>query len=247
MPTVVVTGSGRGIGRAVAVRFAREGWNVVVNAKRGREEAEETLRFVREAGGSGVVVLADVATRGGGGCRQVVNAAVENFGGLDVLVNNAGLGLFSLFLNADDRLIEKQLEVSLKSVIYCSQEAAKVMGEGSIINIASIAGIRPFVGLSIYSAAKAAVINLTQALAAELAPRIRVNAVAPGVVKTKMGDSLLKVLGMDEEEFAKRYTVLGRVVSPEDVAEAVWMLVKIPTVTGQVVVVDSGQLLLGRL
>jgi 3-oxoacyl-[acyl-carrier protein] reductase len=245
MPTVVVTGSGRGIGRAVAVRFAREGWNVVVNAKRGREEAEETLRFVREAGGSGVVVLTDVATREG--CRQVVNAAVEKFGGLDVLVNNAGLGLFSLFLNADDRLIEKQLEVSLKSVIYCSQEAAKVMGEGSIINIASIAGIRPFVGLSIYSAAKAAVINLTQALAAELAPRIRVNAVAPGVVKTKMGDSLLKVLGMDEEEFAKRYTLLGRVVSPEDVAEAVWMLVKIPTVTGQVVVVDSGQLLLGRL
>jgi 3-oxoacyl-[acyl-carrier protein] reductase len=245
MPTVVVTGSGRGIGRAVAVRFAREGWNVVVNAKRGREEAEEALRLVREAGGSGVVVLADVATREG--CRQVIDAAVEKFGGLDVLVNNAGLGLFSLFLNADDRLIEKQLEVSLKSVIYCSQEAARVMGEGSIINIASIAGIRPFVGLSIYSAAKAAVINLTQALAVELAPRIRVNAVAPGVVKTKMGDSLLKVLGMDDDEFAKRYTLLGRVVSPEDVAEAVWMLVKIPTVTGQVVVVDSGQLLLGRL
>lgn len=245
MPTVVVTGSGRGIGRAIAVRFAREGWNVVVNAKRGREEAEETLRLVRSAGGSGVVVLADVATREG--CRQVVNAAVENFGGLDVLVNNAGLGLFSLFLNADDRLIEKQLEVSLKSVIYCSQEAAKTMGEGSIINIASIAGIRPFVGLSIYSAAKAAIINLTQALAVELAPRIRVNAVAPGVVKTKMGDSFLKVLGMGEEEFARRYTLLGRVVSPDDVAEAVWMLVKIPTITGQVVVVDSGQLLLGRL
>jgi len=218
MPTAVVTGSGRGIGRAVAVRFVREGCNVVVNAKRGREEAEETLKLVREAGGSGVVVLADVATREG--CRQVVK---------------------------DDRLIEKQLEVSLKSVIYCSQEAAKTMGEGSIINIASIAGIRPFVGLSIYSAAKAAVINLTQALAVELAPRIRVNAVAPGVVKTKMGDSLLKVLGMGDEEFARRYTLLGRVVSPDDVAEAVWMLVKIPTVTGQVVVVDSGQLLLGRL
>jgi len=218
MPTAVVTGSGRGIGRAVAVRFVREGCNVVVNAKRGREEAEETLKLVREAGGSGVVVLADVATREG--CRQVVK---------------------------DDRLIEKQLEVSLKSVIYCSQEAAKTMGEGSIINIASIAGIRPFVGLSIYSAAKAAVINLTQALAVELAPRIRVNAVAPGVVKTKMGDSLLKVLGMGDEEFARRYTLLGRVVSPDDVAEAVWMLVKIPTITGQVVVVDSGQLLLGRL
>jgi 3-oxoacyl-[acyl-carrier protein] reductase len=94
MPTVVVTGSGRGIGRAVAVRFAREGWNEVVNAKRGREEAEETLRFVKGAGGRGVVVLADAATREG--CRQVVNAAVEKFGGLDVLVNNAG-SVSSLF------------------------------------------------------------------------------------------------------------------------------------------------------
>jgi len=245
MPTAVVTGSGRGIGRAVAVRFAREGWNVVVNAKRGKEEAEEALRLVREAGGSGVVALADVATREG--CRNVINTAVERFGGLDVLVNNAGLGLYSPFLAADDRLIEKQLEVTLRSVIYCSQEAARVMKEGSIINVASIAGIKPFAGLSIYSAAKAAVINLTQALAVELAPRIRVNAVAPGVVKTKMGDSLLNLLGVDEEEFAKRYTLLERIVTPEDVAEVVWMLVKIPTITGQVVVVDSGQLLLGRL
>jgi 3-oxoacyl-[acyl-carrier protein] reductase len=104
MPTVVATGSGW-IGRAVAVRFAREGWNVVVNAKRGREEAEETLRLVRDSGGDGVVVLADVATREG--CRNVINTAVERFGGLDVLVNNAGLRLYSLFLAADDRLIEK--------------------------------------------------------------------------------------------------------------------------------------------
>ncbi len=78
---------------------------MVVNAKRGREEAEEALRLVREAGGSGVVVLADVATREG--CRNVINTAVERFGGLDVLVNNAGLGLYSLFLAADDKLIEK--------------------------------------------------------------------------------------------------------------------------------------------
>ena len=79
MPTVAVTGSGRGVGRAVALRFAREGWNVVVNAKRGREEAEETLRLVRDSGGDGVVVLADVATREG--CRNVINTAVERFGG----------------------------------------------------------------------------------------------------------------------------------------------------------------------
>ncbi len=245
MPTVIVTGSGRGIGRAIAVRFAKEGWNVVVNAKKGKEEAEETLKLVKEAGGDGVVVLADVATREG--CKSVVQSAVEKFGSLDVLVNNAGLGLYSLFLNADDKLIDKQLDVTLKSVIYCSQEAAKVMKEGVIINIASIAGIRPFIGLSIYSAAKAAIINLTQALAIELAPRIRVNAVAPGVVKTKMGDSLIKLLGMSEVEFAKKHTLVERMVEPEDVAEVVWMLVKIPTITGQVVIIDSGELLKSRL
>jgi 3-oxoacyl-[acyl-carrier protein] reductase len=116
------------------------------------------------------------------------------------------------------------------------------MKEGSVINIISIAGIKLFVGLSIYSAAKAAVVNLTQALAVELAPRM--NAVAPGVVKTKIDNSFL---GVGEGEFTKRYTLLGRIVASEDVAEAVWMLVKIPTVTEHVVVVDSGQLLLGRL
>ncbi|MEM3356585.1 MAG: SDR family oxidoreductase [Candidatus Bathyarchaeia archaeon] len=245
MPVAIVTGSGRGIGRAIAVRFAKEGWKVVVNAKKGKEEAEETLKLVKEAGGDGVVVLADVATREG--CRSLVDAAVNQLGGLDVLVNNAGLGLFSFFKDADDRLIEKQLEVSLKSVIYCSQEAARVMKKGVIINVASIAGIRPFAGLSIYSAAKAAIINLTQALAMELAPNIRVNAVAPGVVKTKMGDSLVKLLGMTEEEFAKKYTLLEKMVTPEDVAEAVWMLVKIPTITGQVVIIDSGELLKTRI
>ncbi len=241
MPTVVVTGSGRGIGRAIALRFAKEGWNVVVNAKKGKDEAEETLRLVKEAGGRGVVALADVATREG--CRNVIDVAIKNFGEVDVLVNNAGLGLFSLFLNADDKLIDKQLEVSLKSVIYCSQEAARVMSKGSIVNIASIAGIRPFVGLSIYSAAKAAIINLTQALAIELAPRIRVNAVAPGVVKTKMGESLINLLGITDEEFAKKYTLLERMVTPEDVAEVVWMITKIPTITGQVIIIDSGELL----
>jgi len=135
----------------------------------------------------------------------------------------------------------------LKSVIYCSQEAARAMKEGVIVNVASIAGIRPFPGLSIYSAAKAAILNLTQALAVELAPRIRVNAVAPGVVKTKMGDSLLKMLGLSEEEFAKRYTLVEKMVTPEDVAEVVWMLVKVPTITGQVVVVDAGEMLKAQL
>jgi len=210
------------------------GEGVVVNAKKG---AEETLRLVKEAGGDGVVVMADVATRKG--CRALAHEAM----GLDAWVNNAGLGFYTPFLSADDRLIEKQLEVTLKSVIYCSQEAARVMREGVIVNVASIAGIRLFPELSIYSAAKTATINLIQALAVGLAPRIGINAVAPGVVKTKMGDRLLKMLGLSEEEFAKRYTLLEKMVTPEDVAEVAWMLVKVPTIMGQVVVVDAGETL----
>jgi 3-oxoacyl-[acyl-carrier protein] reductase len=243
----IVTGSGRGIGRAIAVRLAKEGVRVVVNAKKRREEVEETAKMIREMGGEVLPVMCDVSTREG--CKILVEEAIKKFGRLDILVNNAGLGLFSFFLNADDNLINKQLDVSLKSAIYCSQEAAKVMQNegGVIINISSIAGIYPSPGLAFYGIAKAGLISLTKTLAVELAPKIRVNAVAPGVVKTKMGESLINVLNLNEEEFAKKNTLLGRIVEPEDVAEVVIMLIKVPTITGEVVVIDSGQTLMRGL
>ncbi|MEM4970768.1 MAG: glucose 1-dehydrogenase [Sulfolobales archaeon] len=234
----IVTGSGRGIGRAIAVRLAREGVRVVVNAKKGYEEVMETANTIRSLGGEALPVLADVSTREG--CRELVDRAVKSFGRLDILVNNAGLGLYAPFLDQSDSMIEKTLSTSLKSVIYCSQEAAKAMKEGSIINIASIAGIEPLYGLSIYSAAKAGVIGITRALAVELAPRIRVNAIAPGVVKTKMGESLLKVLQLGEDEYLERYTLLKRFVEPEEIAEAVVFLLRTPSITGQTILIDSG-------
>ena len=234
----IVTGSGRGIGRAIALRLGREGLKVVVNAKKGYEEAVETAELIRSRGGEAIPILADVSTREG--CRQLVEGAVRNYGRLDVLVNNAGLGLYAPFTEQSDSMIDKVLSVSLKSVIYCSQEAARVMESGSIINIASIAGIEPLYGLSIYSAAKAGVIALTRALAVELAPRIRVNAIAPGVVRTKMGDSLLKILGLNEDEYLEKYTLLKRFVEPEDIAEATVFILKTPSLTGQVIVLDSG-------
>lgn len=234
----IVTGSGRGIGRAIALRLAREGVRVVVNAKKGYDEVMETANMVRASGGEAIPIMADASTREG--CRALVEGALKGFGRLDILVNNAGLGLYAPFLDQSDSMIEKTISTSLKSVIYCSQEAARAMSEGSIVNIASIAGIEPLYGLSIYSAAKAGVIGITRALAVELAPRIRVNAVAPGVVRTKMGESLLKVLQMSEEEYRERYTLLKRLVEPEEVAEAVAFLLKTPSITGQVIVIDSG-------
>jgi 3-oxoacyl-[acyl-carrier protein] reductase len=236
--SAIVTGSGRGIGRAIALRLAREGVRVVVNAKKGYEDVIETINMMKSVGGEAIPVLADVSTREG--CRELVRKAMESFGRLDILVNNAGLGLYAPFLEQSDAMIEKVLSTSLKSVIYCSQEAAKVMTEGSIINIASIAGIEPLYGLSIYSAAKAGVIGITKALAIELAPRIRVNALAPGIVKTKMGESLLKVLKLTEEEYLEKYTLLKRFVEPDEIAETVIFLIKTPSITGQTIVIDAG-------
>lgn len=189
-------------------------------------------------GGEAIPVLADVSTREG--CKELVKKAMESFGRLDILVNNAGLGLYAPFLEQSDAMIEKVLSTSLKSVIYCSQEAAKVMTEGSIINIASIAGIEPLYGLSIYSAAKAGVIGITKALAIELAPRIRVNAIAPGIVKTKMGESFLKVLKLTEEEYLEKYTLLKKFIEPNEIADAVIFLIKTPPITGQTIVIDAG-------
>jgi 3-oxoacyl-[acyl-carrier protein] reductase len=236
--SAIVTGSGRGIGRAIALRLAREGVKVVVNAKKGYEDVIETINMIKSVGGEAIPVLADVSTREG--CRELARKAMESFGRLDILVNNAGLGLYASFLEQSDAMIEKVLSTSLKSVIYCSQEAAKVMTEGSIINIASIVGIEPLYGLSIYSAAKAGVIGITKALAIELAPRIRVNAIAPGIVKTKMGESLLKVLKLTEEEYLEKYTLLKRFIEPNEIADAVIFLIKTPSITGQTIVIDAG-------
>jgi 3-oxoacyl-[acyl-carrier protein] reductase len=236
--SAIVTGSGRGIGRAIALRLAREGVKVVVNAKKGYEDVIETINMIKSVGGEAIPVLADVSTREG--CRELVRKAMESFGRLDILVNNAGLGLYASFLEQSDAMIEKVLSTSLRSVIYCSQEAAKVMTEGSIINVASIAGIEPLYGLSIYSAAKAGVIGITKALAIELAPRIRVNAIAPGIVKTKMGESLLKVLKLTEEEYLEKYTLLKKFIEPNEIADAVIFLIKTPSITGQTIVIDAG-------
>lgn len=242
----VITGSGRGIGRAIALRLAEEGSRIVVNAKKRKEEMEETVRLVREKGAEAIGVLADVSTREG--CNLLLAETKKAFSGVDILVNNAGLGLFSLFLNADDKLIQKQIETDFLSVIYCSQIFAREINDGgAIVNISSIAGFHPLYGLSIYGAMKGAVITLTKYLAIELAPKIRVNAVAPGFVKTKLGESMYQILGISEEEFAKRFTLMGKILKPEEVAEIVVAILKIESLTGQVITIESGESLRGSI
>ena len=237
----VVTGSGRGIGRAIAVKLASEGASVVVNAKKGQAEAEETVRIIKERGGDAVAVVCDAATREG--ASKLMSKAAENYGRIDILVNNVGVGLYASFTEQGEEAVEKVIATSLKSAIYCSQEALRHMRDGGVIvNVASLVGIIPYQGLSIYSAAKAGLIGLTKAMAIDLAPRVRVNAVAPGLVlRTKIGESWLKLHNMTEEEWSSRYTLLNRPVYPEEVAELVLTLIRIPSITGETVVIDSGQ------
>ncbi|MDG6935391.1 MAG: SDR family NAD(P)-dependent oxidoreductase, partial [Nitrososphaerota archaeon] len=164
----VVTGSGRGLGRAIAVRLASTGMKVVVNYRKREEEAQSTVDYINGINGEAISVKADVSRRDG--CSELFKSAIEKFGRLDVLVNNAGLGIYGKFEDYDEKAIDLQLGASLKSAIFCSQEAARRMDRGSIVNVSSLAGVVPARGLAIYSSAKAAMIALTRSLALELGP-----------------------------------------------------------------------------
>ncbi|MFP3318581.1 MAG: SDR family oxidoreductase [Euryarchaeota archaeon] len=239
----VVTGSGRGIGREIALAFSKEGANVIVNVKKRVDDGNETLRMVNEKS-RGIMVQADVSTREG--CKRLVEATIGEFGTVDILVNNAGTSIAMPFLESDDLLIEKTIKTNLLGPIYCSQEFCKFMKRGaSIINISSLAGIKPMKYLSIYGITKFGIVGLTKYLALELSSLgIRVNAVAPSVVKTKMGDSLLSMLNISDEEYGKKYTLTGKIIEPREVADAVLFLAKNESITGEVIVIDSGQMLI---
>ncbi|QKR00814.1 SDR family oxidoreductase [Metallosphaera tengchongensis] len=243
---VVVTGSGRGIGKEIALVAATEGAKLVINAKKGREEMEKTVQEIRETGGEAIGVLADVSSENG--CNDIFHQTENSLGKVDVLINNAGVGIYSPIAEVDEKIMEKHFQTDFKSVLYCSKAgASRISDGGEILNVASLAGILPFKGLSIYGAMKGAVITLTRYLALELAPRIRVNAVAPGLVKTRMGESLPKVWGMTEEEYAQKFTLSGRILDPRDVAQLVISMLKVEGMTGQVIVIDSGESLMGSV
>ncbi|MEM0156551.1 MAG: SDR family oxidoreductase [Thermoplasmataceae archaeon] len=241
--TAVITGSGRGIGREIAIALAKEGARVVVNVKKRVEDGNDTLREVRKYS-DGIMVQADVSTRQG--CMDLVKKAVDAYGKIHILVNNAGLGIGMPFLETDDRLIEKMIGTNLMSNIYCSQEFGKIIQDnGSIVIMSSLAGIRPMAMLSLYGTTKAAILKMAEYMALELAPRhIRVNTVAPSVVKTKMGESLVDFLHISEEEYGQKHTLTGKMIMPEEVAETVLFLVRSESITGQTIVMDSGQSLM---
>ncbi len=226
---VIGTGASVGIGRAAAVALGGQGAKVVVNYVSARDSAQETADAVAAAGGQAVLCQADVSKEAD--AKRLVEFAVSTYGRLDVLVNNAGITAFIPFSDLDSATAEvwdRLYRTNVEGAFFCSREAAKVMkaqGKGSIINLSSRAGMRP-VGSSIpYSVSKAAVLHLTECLAATLAPEIRVNCVSPGTIGGTRWNA--GRVGFDEEAYRKNaesHTPLGRLGEPDDIAKAILYL-----------------------
>jgi 3-oxoacyl-[acyl-carrier protein] reductase len=249
--TAIVTGSAVGVGRETALELAQRGMNIVVNYSRSEQEAQTTKDDVeRQGGGKVLLVKADVSKDAD--VRSMVEQTLEAFGGVHVLVNNAGTTAFVNFSDLDgmtEEAWDRILAVNLKGPFFCSRAVAEPMrraGSGAIVNVASVAGIRAIGSSIAYAASKAGLINMTIALARVLAPEIRVNCVAPGFIDTRW---LREGLGAGYEgakEFYSAQTPLGRVATPKDIAQVIVSLIADSDfVTGQTITVDGGNLIKG--
>jgi NAD(P)-dependent dehydrogenase (short-subunit alcohol dehydrogenase family) len=239
----VVIGASRGIGRAIALRFARAGAKVVVSSRK-LESVQAVADEIKASGGKALALQAHVGHLDQ--LEALVGRTVETFGRVDVSVNNAATNPhFGPLLTADEGQVDKTLDVNLKGVFRGCKAVAPLMekqGGGKIINIASIAGLRPGPGMGVYGISKAGVIMLTQVLAVELGPaNIQVNAIAPGVIKTRFSQVLWQTPQIAEP--ALRSLPVGRFGEPEEVASLALYLASPSSdyVTGAVFVVDGGQ------
>lgn len=243
MKTVLITGASRGIGAATARLFAQKGWAVAVNYRNSREAAEELVSEIRKNGGTALAIPADV-----GDPEQVealFRTAERELGQIEALVNNAGIAQQKLFTDLTDQDWDELFRVDVKGVFLCCRRALPAMirrHRGVIVNISSMWGQ---VGASCevhYSAAKAAVIGLTRALAKEVGPSgIRVNCIAPGVIQTEMNGNLTP----ETLEALKEETPLELLGDPADVAKAAWFLTSEDSafITGQVLGVNGGMVI----
>lgn len=236
----LITGSATGVGRAAALRFARAGFGVAVNYSRSRAEAEDTLAQVKALGVPAILCEANVADEDA--VKRMVARCRDELGGLDVLVNNAGTTHFIEHTKLDaltDDVWRDIFGVNLMGTFYCCRAAMPLLQDrqGAIVNVTSVAGLQGHGSSIPYAASKAAVNCLTKSLARAFAPRVRVNAVAPGPILTRwLADH------MEHVERSLKQTPLGRASTPEDIADAVYFLAQETTMmTGQVIVVDGGR------
>lgn len=238
----IVTGGGTGIGRATSLMFASEGADVVVNYSRSMTDAESVVAEIESAGRRAIAVKADVSDDHQ--ARALIASATQAFGRLDILVNNAGTTEripYGDLEGMTDELWDRIMAVNAKGTFLCSRAAILEMRKtdgGQIINTTSISGYTGQGSCIAYAASKAAIINITRALAISQAPDIRVNAVSPGVVDTRW------IEGMDEfTEPHRQATPLKRLATPEDVATAIFGIAINEFITGKTLVVDGGRTL----
>jgi len=234
---VLVTGGGRGIGRAVAAAFAQEGAAVAVAYHQHRTEAEGVAQALRQAGRRALAIQADVSRAGQ--VADLVRRVQEEWERLDVLVNNAGILRRTPLEGITLQEWQDVLDTNLTGAMLCAQAAAPLLRErgGSIVNVASIRGLVGGTSPA-YAASKGGLVALTKTLARTLAPQIRVNAVAPGFVDTDLNAHLT----VEEREKIAGRIPLGRFAEPEEVARAVLFLAspRAAYITGQILVVDGG-------
>jgi 3-oxoacyl-[acyl-carrier protein] reductase len=236
----LVTGSATGIGRAAALRFAREGFAVAVNYSRSENEARQTYEGVQALGVPALLCQANVADDSA--VQDMVGRCRAELGGLDVLVNNAGTTHFIDHADLDaltDEVWDEILGVNLKGTFYCCRAALPALRErqGAIVNVTSVAGLQGHGSSIPYAASKAALNCMTKSLARALAPDVRVNAVAPGPVLTRwLADH------MEHVERSLLITPMRRAAAPEDIADVIaFLALGTGLMTGQVVVVDGGR------
>ena len=239
--TALITGAARGIGRATAVRLARDGAKIALNYKGNADAAAEAKRLVEEAGSTAALIQGDVSVDADAE-RVVKEALAFGEGKLDILVNNAGITRDNLLIRMSAEEWDAVLDLNLRGAFLVTKAAMRPMMKargGRIVNISSVSGIAGNAGQANYSAAKAGLIGFTKTVAREMASRnITCNAVAPGFVPTDLTNALLKQM----EETILKQIPLGRFGTVEDVAGAIAFLVsdEAAYITGQVIVVDGG-------
>ena len=221
-PVVLITGASRGIGRATAQLFAEKGWQVAIHYHNSQEAAENLASSLREKGCNAMAFCADVCD--GPALRRVVEDVTRQMGPIQCLVNNAGIAQQKLFTDVSEEEWDRMFDVTIKSCFHTCQAVLPGMisrKKGSIVNLSSIWGISGASCEVPYSAAKAAVIGFTRALAQEVGPSgIRVNCVAPGVINTEMNKNLTEA----DMEVLKDETPLECIGQPEDIARSIYFL-----------------------
>jgi pteridine reductase len=232
----LVTGAAKRIGRAVAIRLASDGADVVIHYNRSKSEAEDAAAEIAKLGRKSIAVQADLCSLAQ--IKRLFQHVVDQFGRLDILVNSAANFLPAHLDDTTEKMWDTALDANLKAPFFCAQAAAPLLKQsrGVIINFADIGGILAWPGFIPHCTSKAGVIMLTKCLAKALAPEVRVNAIAPGTI-TMSGDPTEW-----EADFIRR-APLHRTGTPDDVADAVSFLVHAKFMTGQVLVLDGGRTL----